>query len=305
MRSRTGQAALGIAVGAVTILGAAPAAHAATRPDASTKTCVTVSARDLHAGENTDSGAASAAAIAIAVHAKARNDVYAAQRPTGAAAAAAAARDTQKEALLRSGQIHNLAAGCAGAVGANMVVHPNTSGQITWMYQYAQTTGYYCGPAVVSEMSATTPGSSPYNLSQSTVASYMGTTTDGTSAGQEVNGLNHFVGVPDFGRTFYGMVWTSDPPTAQQNTDFVNHLAADVAVSSPVAGLAYEVAGGPHLVGHPVNQNIGHWIEIGGYNSSQVWYADSATSVWSSVPTYSWFSTSTMEIILGGAGYIW
>ena len=103
--------------------------------------------------------------------------------------------------------------------------------------------------------------------------------------------------MPDFGWNFYGMAWMSDPPSAAQNSDFVNHLAADVAVNSPIAGLAYEVPGGPHLVGHPVNQNIGHWFEIGGYNPTQVWYADSAASVWSSVPRYSWFSTSTMEII--------
>jgi hypothetical protein len=179
------------------------------------------------------------------------------------------------------------------------------SGQITWMYQYAQVTNYFCGPAVVSEMSATTPGTSPYNLSQWTAASYMGTTTGGTSYAQETNGLNYYVGTPDFGWNFYGMAWMSDPPSAQQDTDFSNHLAQDVAVSSPVAGLADEVAGGPHLVGHPVNQNIGHWLEIGGYNASQVWYADSATSVWSSVPRYSWFDTNTMEIILGAAGYIW
>jgi hypothetical protein len=180
-------------------------------------------------------------------------------------------------------------------------------GQISWMYQYAQVTNYFCGPAVVSEFSATVPGSSPYNLDQWTVANYMGTTANGTSWSQEVNGLNHFVGVPDFGWNYYGMAWVSDPPTAQQQTDFYNRLVTDVGQSSPIAGLAFEVPGGPHLVGHPVNQQIGHWIEIGGYNTSpsQVWYADSATSVWSSVPRYSWIDMYTMEVILGGAGYIW
>ncbi len=191
--------------------------------------------------------------------------------------------------------------------GAKTLAAAGTSGQITWMYHYTQITNYYCGPAVVSEFSATVPGSSPYNLDQNTVASYMGTTTSGTNYQQETNGLNHFVGIPDYGRVFYGMAWMSDPPTAAQQQTFINNLSADVAVSSPIAGLAYEVAGGPHLVGHPVNQTIGHWIEIGGYNTgtSQVWYADSAQNPWPNVPAYSWFDMYTMEVILGGAGYIW
>ena len=50
----------------------------------------------------------------------------------------------------------------------------------------------------------------------------------------------------------------------------------------PIAGLAWEVPYGPHLVGHPVSQQIGHWIEIGGYNTSpsQVWYADPARTAY-------------------------
>lgn len=189
----------------------------------------------------------------------------------------------------------------------NSMTLASASGQISWMYHYTQITNYYCGPAVVSEFSATVPGSSPYNLDQNTVASYMGTTSGGTNYQQETNGLNHFVGIPDYGRVFYGMAWMSDPPTAAQQQAFINNLSADVAVSSPIAGLAYEVAGGPHLVGHPVNQTIGHWIEIGGYNTgtSQVWYADSAQNPWPNVPAYSWFDMYTMEVILGGAGYIW
>jgi hypothetical protein len=303
VRRTLGQLAIGVVAGAVVLAGAPSAAHAATGATAGGKDVCghVLPAQDLQAGRDAATASTAGDAAAVARY-KATHDLFAGLRPSPADAAAAAAHDARKEALLRSGPAGQAPA-CAATVGT--MTAAATSGQITWMYQYKQDTPYWCGPAVVEEMSATVPGSSPYNLSQATIASYMGTTTNGTGAGQEVNGLNHFVGVPDFGYNFYGMVWISDPPSAAQKTDFYNHLVADVAVSSPVAGLAWEVVGGPHLVGHPANQNIGHWIEIGGYNSTQVWYADSATSVWSSVPRYSWYDTNNMEIILGGAGYIW
>lgn len=233
---------------------------------------------------------ASSDGFAAAAAYKATHPLALAGTPTTAELAAAAAHDALKRQLLGTG-----------------TVGTQSYGQITWMYHYTQATSYFCGPAVISEMSATVPGASPYNLDQYAVAAYVGTTTNGTNYAQETNGLNHYVGVPDFGWNFYGMVWMSDPPTPAQQTTFLNNLAADVAVSSPIAGLAYEVAGGPHLVGHPVWQTIGHWIEIGGYNTdtSQVWYADSAQNPWPGVPYYSWFDMYTMEVILGGAGYIW
>jgi hypothetical protein len=293
--------------GAALLVVSAPAAHAAaTGTGGGGTACKTAPAGTTTAPGTTGVGTpASDASVASAIQYKAQHDLLAGQRPTAAELAAAAAHDAKKEAMLASGQMRAAGAACAGT-GTRLTAAYATSAAISWMYQYPQITNWYCGPAVVSEMSATVPGSSPYNLNQNTVATYMGTTTNGTNYAQETNGLNHYVGIPDFNWAYYGMAWMSDPPTTQQKADFSNRLAQDVSQSSPIAGLAYEVAGGPHLVGHPVNQNIGHWIEIGGYNSTQVWYADSATSVWpNTVPTYSWFDTSTMEIILGGAGYIW
>ena len=160
-------------------------------------------------------------------------------------------------------------------------------------------------------MSATVPGSSPYNLNQWTVAGYMdgnggnSINANGTSVAQEVNGLNHYVGVPDFHYNYYGFVAMSYTPTSSDRSLFESRLDTDVSQSSPVAGDAWEVAGDVHLVGHPVNQTIFHWFEIGGRSAAQTYYADSATSVWSGVPAFSWYNTSTLETILGGRGYIW
>jgi hypothetical protein len=180
------------------------------------------------------------------------------------------------------------------------------------MYQYGQVTGYFCGPASAEEVSATVPGPSPVGMSQWTLASDMGTTTDGTIAGNLVNTLNSVVGVPDFGWNYYGWVPMDYNPTDDQRTAFITDLKGDVGNDSPVVGNAYEIGGEPpsqfpHLVGNPQDETIGHYIAIGGWNDNtgQVWYADSATTVWSGVPAYSWFSTYDMETILGGRGFIW
>ncbi len=213
--------------------------------------------------------------------------------------AAWAARDAWKLAMLAAHAGRNAAPKCLVTPLRATAVPQYTSGSgyayISWMYQYGQDTGYFCGPAVVSEMSATVPGD-------------MGTNPNtGTDVGPMVNELNNIVGVPDFGWAWYAYVPMDWNPTDSQRATFLTDLQIDVNNNTPVAGDAVEVAGGPHLVGHPVWENIGHYFEIGGWNTntSQVWYADSATTVWSGVPPYSWFDTYTLETILGGRGYIW
>jgi hypothetical protein len=231
-----------------------------------------------------------------------------------ALAAANVAHDTEKTALINSGQLKpraGLAKQPSCRIAPATSASRSANAVVAYLAQYAQVNGAFCGPATVSEFSATVPGSSPYNLNQWTVAAYMdgsggsGIYNNGTNVSQEVNGLNHFVGAPDFGRNYYGFVGMSYTPTAADRSGFEAHLDTDVSQRSPVAGDAWEVAGGPHLVGHPVNQTIFHWFEIGGRSGSSSYYADSATSVWGGVPRYSWYSTYTLETILGGRGYIW
>ncbi len=192
----------------------------------------------------------------------------------------------------------------------------------TALVQYAQDTNYYCGPAVVSEMSASVYGPSPTGLSQYTVAAYMGTNSSGTNPSQELNGLNYYVGDPDFGPSeAYAFVRVSWNPTTTQENEFVDDLDWDVNVGTPVASGVYEVGDPyypadqslyPHLVGHPFPDTIQHWAAVGGYNwnDDEVYYADSATYMnqfgggWA-VPAHSWYSLANMEELLGGEGFIW
>jgi hypothetical protein len=176
--------------------------------------------------------------------------------------------------------------------------------------QQAQIRDYFCGPATVSEMLA----QMHVTLSQRAAARRLGTTSSGTdwsnSAGYPVprvlnanQELRGYVAV--------ALPWT---PTAAQIKTFEIDLLTDInhGHGVPIAGNAYEVPGGPHLVGHPPGQLIMHWIDIRGYAQSGAItsYEDSvhgAPSIgWSAVvPAYSALTTVTMVDILGARGYVW
>jgi hypothetical protein len=184
-------------------------------------------------------------------------------------------------------------AACA-ASGRMVLANLNEQGQVT---------NYYCGPATVSEMARTRGG----RLDQWTAARWMGTSANaGTSVDQLTRGLNHFVGEPGGGG--YAFVWLSYYPNGNERNAFLAYLRSDLTTYGgwPVAGDAWEVPGGPHLAGHP-DIEIFHWIEIGGLGDADtaVYYADSATTVWSGVPAYSWIDTLDLVSILGGRGYAW
>jgi hypothetical protein len=176
--------------------------------------------------------------------------------------------------------------------------------------QQAQITDYFCGPAMVSEMLA----AMGRHVSQRKAASELGTTPGGTdwsdSRGYPVpNVLNRNQKLNEY--VVVGLPWV---PTASQikvyQTDLVTDLNHNGGV--PLAGDAYEVPGGPHLVGHPVNQTIYHWFDIRGYRKSGAItdYQDSvhgASSIgWAAaVPAYSSLPSATIVNIVGARGYAW
>jgi hypothetical protein len=251
----------------------------------------------------------SASVVAAVAAYKAAHDTEAAN--LRALSAANVAHDAEKNALIKSGQLKLKAPQDKRFSCAAVVPGFAPDATVSWLSQYGQVTGSFCGPASVAEVSATVPGPSPFNLNQWSAAAYMdgnggnSINARGTNIDEEVNGLNHFIGVPDFGRNYYGFVGMDYNPTSAQRSAFEANLATDVSQRSSVVGDAWETAGGPHLVGHPVGQTIFHYFQIGGSSGSSLYYSDSATTVWSSVPAYSWEDLSTVETILGGRGYIW
>jgi hypothetical protein len=178
--------------------------------------------------------------------------------------------------------------------------------------QTSQATSYYCGPASVHEAL----GAIGISLSQAAAATKLHTTTEGTAwsgGGTSPSGYP----VPDVlngsqGRNYYVPQPVSNA-TWNAISTFKRDLKMDVyAVRAPLVGDAWEVPGGPHLVGHPTNREIFHWFEIRGYQNSggSTMYEDSvhgASSIsWSgSVPAYSTLATSTLVTIISGRGYVW
>jgi hypothetical protein len=176
--------------------------------------------------------------------------------------------------------------------------------------QEPQARNYFCGPATVSEMLAQLG----VKLSQSAAARELHTSADGTdwsdSSGYPVpRVLNE-----NQARNEYVAVALPWAPTARQISTYETDLVIDINDNGgvPLAGNAYEVAGGPHLVGNPVDQTIMHWVDIRGYRGygAITDYEDSvhdANSVgWAlDVPAYSSMASGVIADILGARGYDW
>ncbi len=176
--------------------------------------------------------------------------------------------------------------------------------------QQPQIRNYFCGPATVAEMLAQLGA----RLSQSAAARELGTSGAGTDwsdkTGYPVPRVldanqkkNSYVAV--------GLPWT---PDGNQIRTYEGDLVTDLnrGAGVPLAGDAYEVPGGPHLVGHPESQEILHWFDIRGYarSGAVTAYEDSvhgAPSIaWSSsVPAYSALPSPMVVYILGARGYVW
>ncbi|MEU9994926.1 hypothetical protein [Streptomyces sp. NPDC050848] len=184
----------------------------------------------------------------------------------------------------------------------------------------SQKNSYWCGPAtLVITQSARDEVA---GRSQQDAATLLKTNTSGTAwYGININvpnptgypmadALNNRL--PGAGYVPRALPYT---PTATDKANFKQHITHNTDNDYAIAGNAWEVPGGPHLVGHP-NIEIFHWVSIDGYNTDnaagQVNYLDPvggvSTSVisWAgSVPKSAHISSDTITTIMGGRGYVW
>jgi len=176
--------------------------------------------------------------------------------------------------------------------------------------QRPQITNFYCGPATVSEMLRQVG----VKISQKTAARELRTTRGGTDWSDARGYPVPHVLNADQRRNVYVAVALPWVPTNRQVRTYENDLVTDINRhgGAPLAGNAFEVPGGPHLVGHPANQEISHWFDIRGYRNygATTLYEDSVHGApnigWSaSVPAYSALSSRTIVNILGARGYDW
>ncbi|WP_157740047.1 cysteine peptidase family C39 domain-containing protein [Micromonospora narathiwatensis] len=183
------------------------------------------------------------------------------------------------------------------------------NGSVSNVLQYPQERGYWCGPSAL-RTALRVRIASP--ATQTTLASKLGTTTDGTAWYDGTypmeNALDSYLGA--YGAN-YASVALSGSPSTTDKSNYKIRIYNNTKNNWATVGDAYEVTGGPHLVGHP-NSNIFHWFTIYGYSNygDGTNYADpasgsSSVSWGSQVPKYSNMSSDTIVVIMGGRGYVW
>ncbi|MER8045059.1 hypothetical protein [Streptomyces sp. NPDC094032] len=235
-------------------------------------------------------------------------------------AAYKAAHDTLGPQRLTPAQRRLVAAKQAAAertsTGARVLAGYKLSGAL----HQSQQTSYWCGPATLVITQSAHDGVA--GRSQQDAATLLRTTTSGTAwYGIDINVPNP-TGYPMVDALNYrlpgaGYVPNALPytPTAADKTAFKQHITHNTDNDYAIAGNAWEVPGGPHLVGHP-NIEIFHWVSIDGYNTDtaagEVDYLDPVGGVSTSViswagpvPKSAHISSDTLTTIMGGRGYVW
>ncbi|SDT41252.1 C39 family peptidase [Microlunatus soli] len=185
----------------------------------------------------------------------------------------------------------------------------SSSGLVDSMRWVQQANSYYCGPATLVTMLK----GIRVSRTQAQAASMLGTTRNGTDW---YNGTSYPMpaainSVAPAGVRYYAQGLNTSPTSGEKST-FKTRLVTDVNDGYGIAGNAWEIANGPHLVGHPADRQIFHWIPIRGYSNSggNTHYVDPASGAasisWSGgVPKSSAITTDKMVTILGGRGYVW
>lgn len=166
----------------------------------------------------------------------------------------------------------------------------------TWK---GQETYYWCGPGSTRMALSTRLPSPP---SQTTLASFMGTTTAGTDyVGLVVNALNKY-----FPTTRFKSKDMNDPPTAAQRTALKADILANIGDGY---GMVANVVSGWRPPGYP-GGTIYHYVAIVGYDDGgeKVLIADPAGdgaggSSWTKVPRSYWVSLYDLGTWIGGKGY--
>jgi hypothetical protein len=169
--------------------------------------------------------------------------------------------------------------------------------EVLWQ---GQQTGYWCGPgsthmALTTRMSSNAP-------SQQTLATYLGTTTDGTDDISLVrNALNHYLGT-----TWYEAKYLPDPPSQAERDLLKQDIVYDLSRGWP---LVANVVSGWRPPGYP-GGTIYHYVAIVGYDQGGdlVLIADPAGdgaggSSWTNVPRTYWISVYDLGTWIGGKGY--
>lgn len=165
---------------------------------------------------------------------------------------------------------------------------------------WGQPNGYWCGPASTQMVLGTRMETPP---SQQTLATFMGTTTNGTDhIGLPASALNKWLTPPN---PYRARLIDGNPTQAQRDL-LRKDILARVGSGWPIVA---NVVSGWRPPGYPTGQ-IYHYVAIMGYSDggSRVLIADpaaegSAGPRWSNVPRTYWVTIENLGTWIGGKGY--
>ena len=173
--------------------------------------------------------------------------------------------------------------------------------------QVAQSNDHYCGPASAFEILrylGVTSGPANESLTQLHLARHCSAGYLCTDALGETPWYNSGSYPRPMLSTLNAWLGTSSYVVVIGSDHYVSHLLMDIDSHLPLGMDVHErkSATTPHLVGHPTNVVIAHWIAVHGYDENGAWsyYADSVHGVstnvirWAaSVPAHSWISSGS------------
>lgn len=160
-----------------------------------------------------------------------------------------------------------------------------------------QINDYYCGPASASMIVR----SLGYNKSQQQMAALLGTTTNGTNAGNGVaNALNAVVAGS---RYRFNWEWH----TYTQINKMKNHITEALSWGNPVMVNTMESPGDVYLQGHNIGTALCHFGVIGDYfdNGNSVTYVDPGYGRYGGFVMNQRVTIRNMSYATGGRGYAW
>jgi hypothetical protein len=137
---------------------------------------------------------------------------------------------------------------------------------------------------------------------ETTLAQYLGTTTDGTDdISLVVGALNHYLNVSN-----YVARYVSDPPTQAQTDQLKKDLVNVVGVHG--YPMVVNIVAGWRPSFYPQSGTIYHYLAVAGYDldGAKVLIADSAaqgTGDWANVPEEYWISTDDLAVWIAPKGY--
>jgi hypothetical protein len=162
-----------------------------------------------------------------------------------------------------------------------------------------QETGYWCGPGSTRMAIGTHVASPP---SQQDLATFMGTTKEGTVRADTVRALNQWLAP----QTPYQSFAVDSVPTQDQRDLLKQTVVARLSAGWPVIA---NVLSGWRPPGYP-SGTIGHFVAVMGYDESgdKVLIADpaadgAASARWKDVPKTYWISMQNLGTWVGGRGF--